>query len=165
LQPSVTRLVVTDAGPLIALGRLDLLSLLPRLFEEVQIPEAVLAECLARPELPDATRVQAAVRHEWLRVCQGEPVARHGLGAGESQAIGRAIEIGAALLSDDRAARQHAMELGLVVTGTLAVLVSAKRKGMVPQVRQLIEQLRASGYWLSDTVVTAALNAAGEPVL
>lgn len=54
------KVVVADSGPLIALGRLDLLDLLAHLFEEVQVAQAVLTECLARPELADARRIQAA---------------------------------------------------------------------------------------------------------
>ena len=38
------RIVVADAGPLIALGRLDALHLLPALFAEVQVTTKVLAE-------------------------------------------------------------------------------------------------------------------------
>lgn len=159
---SAIRLVVADAGPLIALGRLNLLSLLPRLFEEVHLPEAVRSECLARPDLADAKRIEAAITHGWLRVCEATPIARPGLGAGESQAIARAVEIGAALLSDDSAARHHARELGLLVIGTLAVLVRARHQGLVREVGGLIEQLRAEGHWLSDAAVAAALRAAGE---
>jgi predicted nucleic acid-binding protein len=47
LPPSALSVVVSDAGPLIALGRLDLLALLPALFAQVQVPQAVLRECLA----------------------------------------------------------------------------------------------------------------------
>ncbi len=50
------RIVVADAGPLIALGRLDALHLLPKLFAEIQVTATVLDECLARPGLIDAQR-------------------------------------------------------------------------------------------------------------
>ena len=53
-------IVVSDAGPLISLGRLDLLALLPALFTQVQVPQLVMAECLARPEQIDTRRVMAA---------------------------------------------------------------------------------------------------------
>ena len=43
-------IVVSDAGPLISLGRLDLIGLLSALFAKVLVPEAVIRECLARPE-------------------------------------------------------------------------------------------------------------------
>jgi predicted nucleic acid-binding protein len=162
LQRSATRVVVADSGPLIALGRLDLLPLLAHVFEQAQIPQAVLAECTARPELIDARRIAAAVQSGILTPCDARPIQVPGLEAGESAAIGRALEIEAGLLADDMAARQHAAALGLVVIGTLGVLVQAKRKGLVPDIRALVGRLRDSGQRLSRTAVAAALAAAGE---
>lgn len=162
MQPLAISVVVCDSGPLIALGRLDRLGLLFDLFQDVQVPRAVLAECVLRPELADAQRIQSAVTTGLLRLCEAQPVRVDGLGAGESAAIGLAIEIGAALLADDLAARHHAQGLGLTVIGTLGVLVRAKRKGLVPAVRPLVEQLRASGQRLSHSAVAEALTAAGE---
>jgi len=40
---------VSDAGPLISLARLDLLTVLASLFAEVQVPEGLVVECMARP--------------------------------------------------------------------------------------------------------------------
>ena len=156
------KVVVADSGSLIALGRLDLLDLLARLFEEVQVPQAVLTECLARPDLADARRIQAAAESGVLQVCSAQAIHMDGLGAGESAAIGLAMEIGAALLVDDRAARRHASGLGLTVVGTLGVLVRAKRVSLVPEIRPLIERLRAGGHRLSDASIADALIAAGE---
>ena len=90
MQPSAIKVVVSDSGPLIALGRLDRLAILSDVFSEVQ-------------------------------VCEATPIRVDGLGAGESAAIGRAMEIGAALMADDLAARHHAAGLGLTVIGTLGV--------------------------------------------
>lgn len=136
--------------------------LLGQLFEQVQVPRAVFNECVARPELADAQRIGAAVTSGALMLCDAQPYAAAGLDAGESAAIGRAIEIHARLLADDMAARHCAHALGLIVIGTLGVLVLAKRKGLVPVVRVLIEQLQASGHRLSATVVADALASAGE---
>jgi predicted nucleic acid-binding protein len=55
------RVVVSDAGPLISLGRLDLLSVLPALFAGVQVPEQVLRECAARPNNVGAARITIAM--------------------------------------------------------------------------------------------------------
>jgi predicted nucleic acid-binding protein len=85
-----------------------------------------------------------------------------GLDAGESHAIGRAIEIGAALLADDLAARRYAAQQNLLVIGTLGVLVRAKRQGMLPMVRPLIERLLAGGHRLGATAIDQALKAASE---
>ena len=147
---------------MIALGRLDLLALLPALFAQVQVPQVVLNECLARPANADAARIRAAVGQQWLTPCDATPIAAEGLDLGERAAIARAVEIGAGLLADDRAARHHAMGLGLAVIGTLGVLVQAKRAGHVAAVRPLVERLRASGQRLSHAAVAQALAAAQE---
>ena len=162
MPPSAISVVVCDAGPLIALGRLDRLGLLTILFHDVQVPQAVLAECVLRPELLDAQRIQSAVASGLFRVRDAQPVHVDGLGAGESAAIGLAIEIGAALLADDLAARHYAHGVGLTVIGTLGVLVRGKRIGEVAAIRPLIDQLRASGQRLSQAAVAEALAAAGE---
>lgn len=162
MQPSAIRVVVSDSGPLIALGRLDRLAVLADVFREVQVPRDVLAECLRRPELPDARAIQAAVASGILLLCDATPVRVDGLGAGESAAIGRAMEIGAALMADDLAARHHAAGLGLTVIGTLGVLVRARHLRLLPAVLPLIEQLRASGHRLGPSAIADALRAAGE---
>ena len=162
MPSSARRVVVSDAGPSIALGRLDLLHLLPELFAQVQVPSAVLAECMARPQNADAIRIRLAVAQQWLTPCDAIPITMQGLDLGERAAIARALEIGASLLADDRAARQHAAVLGLVVIGTLGVLVLAKRAGSVTSIRPLIDALRTSGQRLSRTAVAQALAAAQE---
>jgi uncharacterized protein len=162
LQPLATKVVVSDAGPLISLGRLDRLVLLSELFSQVQVPRVVLEECVAQPERPDAQRIQAAVDGGLLVLCDAHALQVNGLDAGESAAIGRAVEINAGLLADDMAARVYATRLGVPVIGTLGVLVKAKRRGLVAEVGPLISQLRASGQRLSHGAVAQALAAAGE---
>ena len=163
ISASQAQIVVADAGPLIALGRVDSLALLSTLFAEVQVTETVLAECLARPDLADAKRVAAALSAGWLMPCPDVlPAAGGRLDPGESSAIARALEIGAGLLLDDRAAVVYARGLGLKVIGTLGILVLAKRQGKLVRVAPLIEQLRASGHYLGESVIAAALTAAGE---
>ena len=160
---SGVEIVVSDAGPLISLGRLDLLALLPALFTQVQVPQQVMAECLARPEQIDTRRVMAAVDAGWLLVCVAvalpEPAE---LGLGERAAIGRALETGAGLLADDFGARHYARAHGLVVIGTLGVLAVAKKSGHIARIAPLIEQLRAGGQRLSHAAVADALAMAGE---
>jgi predicted nucleic acid-binding protein len=162
LPPSAISVVVADAGPLVALGRLDRLVLLSAVFQQVQVPHIVLAECLLRRDLADAQRIEAAVAGGALLPCDGPSVEAAGLGAGERAAIGRAQEIGAALLADDQAARACAARLGIVAIGTLGVLVKAQRLGLVPSVRTPITELRGSGHWLSESAIEQALAAARE---
>jgi predicted nucleic acid-binding protein len=156
------RVVVSDSGPLICLGRLELMRLLPALFSEVQVPEQVLQECTARPDSPDATHFAAAIANGWLTPCGPHPVPEGPLGRGERAAIARAQAIGAGLLTDDQEARAYAESLKLIVVGTLGVLIHGKRAGLVPRVAPLIERLRSSGQRFGRSVVLQALSAAGE---
>ena len=163
MPPSVVDVAVSDAGPLIALGRLDKLALLYALFHQVQVPDAVLAECLARPEQADTQRVLAALDNSWIQRCAAVPLAAPPeLHLGERAAIGRAIEIGAGLLADDLAARTFARAHGLAVIGSLGVLDLAKKWGLIDQIAPLIERLRAGGQRLSHAAVADALAIAGE---
>ena len=155
-------IVVSDAGPLIALGRLDLIALLNALFAEVQVPEAVIRECLARPDNPDALRIRQALDHGRLVACPNPLQTLAGLDAGESAAIVHAKVIGAGVLLDERAGRQRALAMGLTVTGTLGVLVRARQRGLIGPVGPLIAALRASGQRLSQPVVVHALAVVGE---
>lgn len=158
-----TRVVVADAGPLIALGRLNELRLLPELFGDVQVTQTVITECLARPDLPDAQRIASALACGWLKPCPDvSPPAAGRLDPGESSAITRALEIGAGLLLDDRAAVAFARGLGLKVIGTLGILILAKRRGILVAVKPMVERLQQSGHYLSDSSIHAAWQAAGE---
>ncbi len=156
------RVVVSDAGPLICLGRLDLLRVLPALFAEVQVPDRVLVECTSRWQSPDAARIAAAVAQGWLTACGPQQMIDGTLGRGERAAIARALAIGAGLLTDDQGARVHAESLKLIVVGTLGVLIRSKQAGLVPSVAPLINALRASGQRFGHAVVAQALSAAGE---
>lgn len=156
------RVVVSDSGPLICLGRLDLLRLLPALFAEVHVPRQVLQECTAKPERPDAARIAAAVAQGWLAPCHAQPLPMAALGRGERAAMAQALTIGAGLLSYDREARSQASRLGLQVTDTLGVLVRGKRAGLVPAVAPLFVQLRFGGQRFSQAAIEQALAAAGE---
>jgi predicted nucleic acid-binding protein len=66
------------------------------------------------------------------------------------------------LLVDERAARRAAGALGLGVIGTLGVLLAAKRKRLITEVRPLVDELLRQGFWVSPRLVRGALLAAGE---
>lgn len=85
------------------------------------------------------------------------------LGAGESQAISIALEFPKALLIiDDGAGRQLAGDLGLRFTGTLGVLIRAKRIGLLPTLRVEFEKLSQTSMWLSSRVLQEVLRQQGE---
>jgi len=69
----LAEIVVADAGPLIAFGRLDKLSLLGAIFDRVIVPQAVYEETQSRPDLPDALAIRAAAQSGALNVVAAAP--------------------------------------------------------------------------------------------
>ena len=55
----------------------------------------------------------------------------------------------ATFLSDDKAARREAQSQGLEVTGLLAVLLQAKARGAIPQVKRVLDELVGEGFRLA----------------
>jgi predicted nucleic acid-binding protein len=86
-----------------------------------------------------------------------------GLGAGESEVLALAEEItNATVVLDDRRARQYARLLNIKITGTLGILLKAKKTGGLPAVRPIIEQLQVLGFRVHAGTYKAVLRLAGE---
>ncbi len=159
-------IVVADATPLIALAKIGRLALLRHLFGELSIPEAVLAEVtLAAPHRAGADEIRQA---QWIHTVAIRDITkvrylRVELDPGEAEALVLAEELQADwLLLDESKARRIATILGLPHIGTVGLLLLAKQKGVVPQIRPLLDELRAQQFRLSDRVYQAVLERAGE---
>jgi predicted nucleic acid-binding protein len=145
--------VVADASPLIAFQQIGQLSLLQALFTTLLVPPAVAREIA--PSVPP---------QPWIVERQpAQPLApqvlQASLGPGESEAISLALELRAdRFIVDEKAARHLAQALGLNVVGTLGVLLAAKRKGLIPAVRPLVEALLEKNFWISPQLVERALS-------
>jgi predicted nucleic acid-binding protein len=66
------------------------------------------------------------------------------------------------LLIDDRLGRDAARRLNLAITGTIGVLIRAKEAELIRAVCPLLEEMRTSGYWLSDGILEVAASLSGE---
>jgi len=149
--------VVSDSGPLIALERIHQLHLLPALFTRILIPPAVEKEVACLRKLPRWVLVQPLTQPPRL----GRPGLS--LGAGEREAIGLSLEIGAArLLVDDKAARRLARSLQLPIIGTLGLLLAAKRRGLLPTLRPCLDALQDASFYLTPHLYARILADAGE---
>ena len=157
--------VVSDAGPLIAFGRIQRLELLPQVLGKVVVPAVVSQDYLADPRRPGARAIDAA-RHAGLIACVPDPEASEPgfavLAAGESAAIGLAMQRSVAVLIDEKLGRRIAANLGVTVIGSAGVLLAASRRGLVESVRPIIDAFAANGYRFSAELVRAVLVHAGE---
>jgi len=156
--------VVSNAGPLIALASIGQLGVLRRLFGKILIPPAV------RAEVQDESTLAALAASDWIVV---QPVRdtlamqllREELDAGESEAIILAREVGAALvLIDERAAARKGRGIGLQTIGALGALLMAREKGLMADLRPLLDDLRRAGFHMGDVLYRHVLDSAGEAV-
>ena len=158
-------LVISNTSPLLYLNLTGHLRLLPELYKEIAIPPAVQAE-LAEGAVRGID-VPRPENHPWLRVVPLRsrdllPLVTD-LGAGETEAIGLALEHPVSrLIIDDQLGRRIARSSGLTVTGTLGVVLKAKAAGLLPGIAPLLDDLRRAGLWLSDDLVDTVLAQAGE---
>ena len=85
------------------------------------------------------------------------------LGAGESQVLARGlVETRSEVVLDDLAARRCAHGLGLLMVGTLGVILLSRQRGMIDAARPLLEELRGLGFRLSSSLMNEALSKVGE---
>lgn len=143
------------------------LELLKHLYQQVLIPEAVYQELTENDiERPGAVEVQTL---EWIiaHPVQNEIVVRALQGEvdrGEAAAIALAVERQADMvLIDERRARAVATRLGLNVVGVLGVLVEAKHKALISQLKPILDDLiTRAGFWVSAQLYERVLQAVGE---
>lgn len=72
------------------------------------------------------------------------------------------LDLSATLLIDERRGRKVARQRGIHVIGSGALLLHAKQQGLIDQIGALLDELRAMGYRLSDSLVTELKRMAGE---
>jgi len=126
--------VVSDTSPLNYLVQIECEHLLPALYERVSIPMVVLCE-LENLRTPAIVRNWLSRLPEWIVVrgaCAFADPSLDGLDAGERHAIQLAKDENAdLLLMDERAGVTLARERGLIVTGTLGILLQGAKRGLV----------------------------------
>lgn len=154
--------VVSNTGPVIALAHLGQIDILRSVFDQILIPAAV------RAEIRDETSLAALNKADWIVVAKAKDtlavqLLREELDAGESEAIILAQENQAALiLLDERAATRKARSIGLQSIGTLGVLLIAKEKGFVTELKPLLDNLQSGGFHMSDALYRQVLHSASE---
>jgi predicted nucleic acid-binding protein len=157
--------IICNTSPLQYLHQLGLLHLLPALAGHVTVPPAVADELAAGRAL--GISLPDPVALDWISIRQ--PISAAvlplvtDLGPGETEVMALALESpGAVIILDDGLARQVAETLGIRLTGTLGVLLDAKRGGLVPAVAPLLDQLQNLRFRLAPNTRDAVLKLAGE---
>jgi len=95
--PPLRKIVIADAGPLIAFARINQLVLLTQVFEGVLVTEEVFNECTMRTDFPETKVIHEAFHNKLLQRCD-TPTLHFELAlcvdVGEASAIAVALELG-----------------------------------------------------------------------
>jgi predicted nucleic acid-binding protein len=157
--------VITDTSPLQYLYQIAQLDLLPTLYGQVRMPQAVANELsqgrIQGISLPDPTSLS------WITLCPVSPSIlipdRPNLGAGEREALSLATTIPDSLvILDDALARGYAQQLNIAITGTLGVLLKGKQSGYLKAIAPLLDKLDTLNFRLAPATRTAVLKLANE---
>ena len=160
-------IVISNTSPIINLAAIGQVDLLKQLYERIFIPEAVLRELLAfDPEQLKAPEMQSLLWMETRSVANRSMAASLllELDEGVAEAIVLAMEIKAdLLLLDERQGRKVASQLGLKFVGLLGVLIEAKHKGFISNVKPILDNLiTKAGFWVSNQLYIRVLREAKE---
>ena len=147
------------------LHQLGCISILPKLAHEVIVSFAVQKELQAGValglDLPDLSLLS------WVKLKQ--PISFHslplasGLGHGESAVLALALESASpVVILDDGLGRQAAELLKIPLTGTLGILLDAKKKGIISTIEPLLNKLDSLRFRVSPKTRVAVLKMAGE---
>jgi predicted nucleic acid-binding protein len=159
-------IVVSDTSAISNLAEVRQLELLQKLYGELVIPCAVYQELLNTDK--NSLTASAIDGIKWIKV---QSITNNHLldnlnlilDQGEAEAITLALEIQAErIIIDERKGRNEALKLGLKVTGILGVLIAAKKQGFIVAVKPILDQLRASEFWVRKELYLETLRLAGE---
>jgi predicted nucleic acid-binding protein len=147
---------VSNTTPLRYLIAIEQERLLGKLFEKVFVPVAVYEE-LTDARTPEIVRRCVASLPAWFEVRTVDetrpatfPVPLH---RGERQAIllAEALRVDV-LLIDEQIGRTIALSRNVPLSGTLGVLERADRMGLVSDFPQILQRLKASGFFITEAL-------------
>ena len=156
---------VINASPVILLAKAEVIQFIPKLCDELVVPDGVVAE-IQHARISDAGK-------QWLdadgrEFIRPSPLIESALatwrgGAGEAEVISWAMQNpGFTAVLDDRRARALAQRNGVGVLGSLRVIEITRLRGFIPKARPALEKLRGVGAYVSDELIDRAIVLAGE---
>jgi len=147
----MNKIIISDTSCLIALERIDQLEILKRTFKVIIITQEVYQEfgnCL--PDWIIINEVKNKEKQSHLESF---------LDKGEASSIALANETNDALLIiDEKKGREIAKTFNLEIIGTLGVLIKAKEKGIISNLKDIVFDLKKAGFRVSNSIVNEILK-------
>lgn len=151
--------MVSDTSAITSLLLIDRVDILQSLYGEILVPPAVERELLRfHAVLPAPIQVRPVRSDAMLEKLLGV------LDEGEAQAITLAQQLSADLLIiDEKQGRAIAHQSGLRYMGLVGLLIEAKHKGIIPELKSTFDQLlQKAGFRLSPALYEMILSDEGE---
>lgn len=150
---------VLNASPVIVLAKIGRTDLISQLTDEAMIPQAVIDEIVAGPQDDPARKI---VLRGGFPVAQTVPhpdLLAWDLGAGETAVLSYALEApGWTAILDDGAARRCAQAFDIPCKGTLAIVLAARKQGLISSASSLLHELLSVGFRLDENIIREALQ-------
>lgn len=164
-MPDIKRIVI-NTGPILALvAALGDLKVLRSLYSEVIVPFEVCQEIMTGGSHSFAVAQfnEADWLKKWPNTLEVSHYIRNSLDLGEASVIQMALNEGCQVVCiDETVGRRIAKLNGLMLTGTVGILLRAKKEGFSFSMKDVTQRMISQGVWLSERVIDFALYNAGE---
>lgn len=158
--------VIVNSTPLIVLSNINYLHLLKDLYKDIYIPQAVYDEVTAKN---DSACQQIKNNLNWIHICKIQDQSQKRMyqaklhdGEVEVMILAQENQNKVLVIIDDNSAKKTAKYLGLTVTGSLGVILKAKKQGLIHSVITLMNQLIQNGFYITPEVYDFVKDEAGE---
>ncbi|MGB5771271.1 MAG: DUF3368 domain-containing protein [Crocosphaera sp.] len=153
-------IIISDTSPLCYLILIDCIEVLPVLYKNVIIPQAVYQELQAEAT-PKAVKEWIQNHPDWLiikNITNASDSELNKLDKGEREAIILAEEVNADLLIlDDKLARTIATQRSLKIIGLLGILIDAARNNLI-DLPTKINELQQTSFFVSPKLLESILS-------
>ena len=161
-MPEIT---IVDTSSLFYFHRVGLFELFKKLYGHIIVPQAVKNELMeGQTQGEDVPQLE---KYPWVEI-RSVSMPRYlqliaDLGPGESEVLALATNHPSALVVlGDKLARRIAGMRGLRLTGTAGILLKAKKSGLIPELKPVINKLLDLDFRLKPELVKEILTLADE---
>lgn len=161
----MSEILISNTGPLIALGLIQKLDILPKFYEEIWITETVRREITANANKPLADLIERCpLIHVHPDVDMPDCWLHHLLDPGEASTIALALHHQVTqVMIDEKKGRNIATRIyRLNVIGSIGILAKAKERGYICSVAPFLQEMKSKNYRLSDKLIEMVLKDMGE---
>jgi predicted nucleic acid-binding protein len=148
-------LVVADSSCLILLSKIEELEILRSIYTQIFITKEIAEEF--GESLPDWIEIKE-ISNTALQLLFEDT-----LDVGEASALALAFEMQeCTVILDDLKARKAAFKMNIKVTGTIGVILKAKKENKISSARNVFDKMLSTDFRISERIINEALKEAGE---